>query len=187
MEDINDIKLMWQDLNSRLSYLEDENKRLMRKVMQTDYHSTKDKLIRKYAAFIGVESIMIVFVTLFFIFNPEVNDKFRWAAMIYWDAFFLIEVLFDGYLMLQLRNIDVYTSSIKEIAQRSASNWKLHKIGILVGLPLAFGAIFLFALALNANEFTILGMIVGGTIGLIIGINQLLKFKGYYKFLQTEP
>ena len=125
-------------------------------------------------------------MTLFFIFNPLINEKYRIWALVYWDVFFAGEAIFDFYLLYQIKKIDVYTSTIKEVASQAASNWKLHKIGILAGLPLAFGAAILFALAVNANEFTILGMIFGGTIGAIIGFSQLLKFKNYYKLLQLN-
>lgn len=177
---------MWQDLNKRLSHLENENKKLMQNIKQSNYKTTQEKLVRKYSCFIGVESIMICFITLFFIFNPFVNEKYRIITLIYWDLFFVLEVFFDFYLLYQIKKINIYTATIKEVATKAAANWKLHKIGIAVGLPLAFGAILLFALSVNANEFTIFGMIVGGTIGFIIGIQQLIKFKNYYKLLQVN-
>ncbi|MCH5242024.1 MAG: hypothetical protein J1F67_06330 [Muribaculaceae bacterium] len=186
MDNIEDLKIMWQDLNQRLSHLESENRMLMQNIMKTNYKTTQEKLVNKYGVFIAVEFIMICFMTLFFIFNPEVNEKYRISALIYWDAFFMIEVLFDFYLLYRIKTMDVFNSTIKDVASRAASNWRLHKMGIVIGLPLAFGAILLFALALNANEFTIMGMIVGGLIGFIIGIQQLLKFRSYYNLLQTN-
>lgn len=186
MEDINDIKLMWRELDSRISFLEQENKRLVKTVVNTKYRSTREKLIQKYSGFIIVEAIMIIFMSLFFLFNPEVNEKYRIPSLIYWDCFFLLEVAFDLYLMLQIKSINIYEWPINEVTKKAAQNWKLHKIGILIGLPLAFGAIVLFALALNANLFVIAGMIVGGVIGLTIGIIQLLKFKDYYRLLQSN-
>ena len=185
MEDLKDIKLMWQELNNRLSFLEEENQRMMKSVMATNYRSTQEKLTQKYLGFIFVEVLMIGFMSLFFLFNPEVNERFRIPALVYWDVLFVIEVWFDLYLMLKIKTINIYESSISEVAKRAAKNWKIHKIGIIVLLPLAFGAIFLFALALDANEYVILGMIFGGVIGMIIGIGQLMKFRNYYKLLQS--
>ena len=186
MGNIEDFKIMWQDLDQRLSHLENENKKLVQNIMQTNYKTTQEKLVKKYSCFIAVEAIMICFISFFFIFNPLVNEKYRIITLIYWDVFFLIEVLFDFYLLYQVKELNIYTSTIKEVAKKAAENWKLHKIGIAVGLPLAFGAILLFALAVNANEYTIFGMIVGGIIGLTIGIYQLIKFKNYYKMLQIN-
>lgn len=186
MENLNEIKLMWQALNERVNVLEDENRSLMKKVMHSCYRSTKEKLEKKYFGFIGIESIMIIFMTLFFLYNPFINEKYRYPALIYWAFFFLLEIILDVYLLIQIKRIDIYTSTINEVAKRAARNWKIHKIAVAAGLPLAFGAIFLFALALNANTSIIYGMAVGGVIGLAIGINQLLKFRNYYKLLQTN-
>ena len=186
MENIEDFKIMWQDLNTRLSYLENENQKLVQNIKKSNYKTTLEKLVKKYCCFIFVECIMICFMTMFFIYNPFINEKYRIATLVYWDVFFLIEVCLDFYLLYQIKKIDIYTSTINEVASRAALNWKLHKLGIVAGLPLAFGAILLFALAVNANLYTILGMIVGGCVGFVIGLSQLLKFKNYYKLLQVK-
>ena len=186
MENLDDIKEMWLNMNERIRNLEDENKKLAERIMRVDYHSVQEKLIRKYIAFIIVEAVMIVFTTLFFIYNPYINEQYRMITLVYWNLFFLMEVMFDGYLMLQIRKIDVCSATLREVAARAASNWRLHKIGIIIGLPFAFGAILLLALAINADEFVIYGMITGGIIGSIIGIVQLLKFRNYYKMMQID-
>lgn len=186
MEDINSMKEIWQEFNNRISHLEQEHKNLIKTVLCTNYRSTQEKLIRKYAGFIVVETIMIVFISLFFINSPEINDKYRIPALIYWDLFFIIEVLIDFYLMQQIKSVDIYESSINEVTKKAARNWKLHKIAIIVGLPMAFGAIIILALALNANYLIILGMLVGVCIGLILGIFQLTKFRNYYRLLQSN-
>lgn len=186
MQSLDDIKLIWQDLNDRLSHLEAENKALMNKVKQSNYITARDKLVKKYYAFIFLEIIMIIFMSFFLIFNPYVNEKYRIGALVYWDLFFIMEIAIDTYLLMQIQSIDIYNSPITEVARRAARNWKFHKLAIVIGLPLAFGAIIIFALALDANEYTIFGMIVGGVVGAIIGGSQLLKIKKYYKRLQVD-
>ena len=186
MENIEDFKIMWQDLNQRISCLENDNRKLIRQIRETNYKTTQEKLVRKYWGFIAVEVIMIFFMSFFFLYNPFLIEKYRIPALIYWVAYFVIASLFDLYLLYRIKGIDIYTSTINEVAARSAANWKLHKIGIVIGLPLAFGAILLFALAVDANQFTIFGMIFGGFVGFIIGICQLIKFKNYYKLLQVK-
>ena len=186
MEDLNDMKIIWQNLNDRLVHLENENKMLMHKVMMSDYQTAQEKLKNKYIKFIIIESVMILFITWFLLSNPQVNGKYRIVTLIYWCVFFLAEIILDLYLLKKLKDIDIYSFSLKEVAIRAASNWKLHKIGILFGFPFAIGAVFLFALAVNANEFTIYGMLFGAFIGLIIGFSQLSKLRKYYKFLQVN-
>lgn len=186
MDQFDNMKAMWAELNSRVESLEAENRNLARKIIKDKYKSAREKLIKKYYAFISIEIIMIIFMSNFFIFNPEINEKYRIISLIYWDLFFIIEIIIDGFLLYNIKKIDIYTSTIKDISRDAANNWKLHKIAIFTGLPLAFGAIILFALSLNANIFTIYGMIVGCVIGAIIGIYQLSKFKNYYTQLVSN-
>lgn len=187
MDQFENMKSLWADLNTRINALEAENRNLARKIMNDKYRSARDKLIKKYYGFISIELIMIIFMSNFFIFNPHINEKYRFASFVYWMIFFLIEVILDSILLYRIKKVNIYTSSIKDISKQAASNWKIHKLAIVVGLPLAFGAIVLFALALNANEFIVYGMIIGVFIGALIGIQQLVKFKGYYKQLyQTD-
>ena len=186
MDELGNMKAMWVELNERVSSLEEENRKLARKVIDQNFKSTQEKLVRKYMKFIIVESVMMLWTCLFFVFNPEIVEKYRVLTAIYWGGFFLLEIIFDTYLMMRVKEINVYDSNIDEITHQAAKTWKLHKIFIMIGLPIAIGAAFLFALALDANEFTIAGMVVGGTIGLIIGIRQLMKFLQYYRVLQGK-
>ena len=185
MDDLNDMKAMWIELNNKISSLEGDNRRLARQVMDSKFKTAQEKLADKYATFIGIELVFAIVISFFILFNPEAVEKYRVVTAIYWGAFFLGEAAIDAYLMLKVKEIDVYRLSVSEIARRAARNWKIHKIAIAIGLPVAIGAAILFGLLLNANIFTIYGMIVGGVIGLAIGIRQLLQFMKYYKFLQS--
>lgn len=184
INDIEEMKTIWQEINMRLGNLEEENRRLARKVMTSDFKSARSKLISKYSAFIFLEAVMIFFMSSFIYFNPEVSETYRWPAIIYWSLFFLGELAVDFYLLQKVREIDIYESTINEISQIAASNWKIHKFAIIIGLPMAIGAVIIFALAMNADRFVIMGMIVGGFIGLLIGGFQLMKFMKYYRLLQ---
>lgn len=186
MEDLENIKNMWIELNGRISALEEDNKRLARKVTSEKFKNLQEKLVAKYRNFIIVEAIMIIYVVLFIFFNPLVLEKYRWITSIYWLVFFSGEILVDLYLMNRVKQMDIYLSSVRNITRQAAENWKFHKIAIAVGFPVAIGAIVLFALAMDANEFVYFGMTVGFMVGLVIGICQLMKFKKYYRLLQTS-
>lgn len=186
MENIDDMKAMWIELNNRLSVLEEDNRRMAKDVMRNKYKTVQEKLISKYQMFIFIACVMLAFTILFIGFTPSAVEKYRIPVMIYWCIFFLFEGCIDMYLMFRLKEIDIYNSTVKEIATRAAANWRIHKIAILIGLPLALGALVLYALLLDANIVMIIGMIAGGVIGLLIGMRQLLKFMKYYHLLQTE-
>lgn len=186
MEELEDMKTMWVELNKRLTSLEEENRRLAKKVVTDKYKNIQEKLTRKYKIFIGIALVMIIYSFCFIYVNPMINEKYRLLTTIYWMVFFAIEAGIDSYLLFKVGEIDIYGSNIRENTVIAKNNWKFHKIGVAVGLPLAFGAIVLLALSMDADPFLILGMLFGGIVGFVIGFRQLLKFRDYYRLLQTQ-
>lgn len=186
MEELKDMKAMWIELNNRITSLEEDNRRLARQVMNNDYKSAKEKLIGKYRFFIFFNLMFLMVFSVFILANPMVNEKYRIVTFIYWMVFFLGEAATDAYLMIKVKQIDIYNSTVSEISRMAARNWKTHKIAIAIGLPVAIGAVILYGLLLNADNFVILGMVVGGLIGGLIGFRQLMKFLEYYKLLQNN-
>lgn len=186
MEDLEDMKQMWLDLNNRLAVLEDENRRLAKKVMTDKYKNAQDRLVRKYLIFIIVSCVMFIYSYLFIYINPIVVDKFRLATTIYLMCFFALCAGVDICLLFRVKELDIYEGNLREIANVAAQNWKIHKLFILFGMPLAIGAVILIALALNVDAYNILAMIIGGVVGFLIGLRQLFKFRNYYRLLQVK-
>ena len=186
MDDLNDIKNMWAEINNRLAALEEENRRLLHHVKSENYRSIKQRLISRYRFFIVMSLLCALVFALFIVFNPMIVETYRWITAIYWLVFFILCASVDFYLLQNVGRMDIYNSSVSETARIAAKNWKIHKLWIIVGLPFAIGAVILWALALNADYFVILGMIAGGIVGFIIGLYQLKKFMRDYKQLQSE-
>ena len=185
MENLEDMKSLWIDLNRRVETLEEENRRMAQDAMTSKFKTAQEKLVRKYRMFMGIGIIMIFYIFLIVTFNPMVVEKYRIPTMIYWCLFFAFEAGVDCYLMQKVKEIDIYNSSISEISSQSSHYWKIHKLAIYIGLPMAVGACVLFGLLMDADKFVILGMIFGGVVGLLIGFRQLMKFLQYYKQLSN--
>ena len=186
MDELDNLKVIWADLNKRMTALEEGNKILLRQVKNNKYESAQEKLVKKYIKFIVIEIIMIFYIVIYICFAPNLVEKYKLVTLIYWCVFFLIEVCLDYYLMQNIKNMDIYNSSVNQISRFAARNWKIHKIAIITGLPIAFGAIILLGLMMDANIYTIYGMIAGGVLGAMIGFYQLMKFMNYYKLLKSE-
>lgn len=185
MENIDNIKQMWNDLNRRLESVEQENQRLANNIMRSNLKSTREKLIGKYKKFIFVEFIMFLSVGIL-IYNGARVEIYKIPALITWEVFFLAEAFLDYYLMNRLQNIDIYTSPLCEISSIAQKNWKIHRIAIIAGLPFALVCVALFALCLGSDKFILLGILVGFIVGSIIGVLELRKFIKYYKELQNN-
>ena len=188
MNDLEDMMVIWKEMDGKLKSLVEENRRLADEIKKNRLLSSHEKLIRKYRAFIIMEAICIPLIFLVLGANPLVVEKYRWAALIYFECFFLMEIFIDGYLLYKLNSIDIYNDSNVEISRRARANWKTHKIAILIGIPIAIGAVALFCLALGTNTSMLWGVLVGGIIGLAIGLNEFFKFMKNYKVLsEKEP
>ena len=186
MNEINDMMTMWKEMNCKLSTLIEENRRLADEVKKNGLQSSREKLIRKYRAFIIMEAVCIPLMFILLGVNPMVDGRYRWAALIYFICFFLMEICIDGYLLYKLYGMDIYNDSVSEISRMARTNWKIHKIAVLVGIPVAVGAVILFCLAMGGQKDVLLGICVGGAIGVGIGLNEFFKFMKNYKTMMSE-
>lgn len=185
--DINEIekmKAMWRELNNRVTSLEENNKRLAKEITTNKIKTAREKLMVKYRIFIILACVMIIYIGLMVAYMPNTVEKYRVPVFIYCCVFFLFEALVDTYLLSKVKKIDVYNSTIMEIARQSIRNWKIHKIAVFIGFPMAVGAIILLALLMNADSFALSGLCVGALIGFALGIRQLYRFMQYYRQMQ---
>lgn len=186
MDNFDDMKAMWIELNQRVSALEEENREMARRVMNKNYTTARQRLVNKYLAFMVLSFIMIGYMWLFILFNPFVVEKYKLVTAIYWSVFFMFEATIDGILCYRIKKIDLQRSTVSEIAGAAKMNWKIHKMAIIIGIPLAMVAIILFGLLLDADKYVLVGMIIGGIVGVGIGLMQLKKFWSYYRLLQSN-
>lgn len=181
MNQIDDMMAMWKEMDSKLSALAEENRKLTEEIKKNKLRSSQEKLIRRYKVFIILEALCIPLFIFIIGFNPFVVEKYRIATLISWLVFFLLEIGIDSYLLYRTYDIDIYNDSIIEISRKARTNWKIHKMAVFIGFPLAIGIVILFVLAMGGNTEILYGVIVGFVIGLVIGLNELFKFLKNYK------
>lgn len=183
MNNTEDMMILWKQMDNKLTALTEENKRMAREIKTNRFRTGLERLSRKYRCFIILEAVAIPLMFLALVPNPLVLDKYRWITLAYFVCFFIMEIVFDTYLLMKLNDFDIYSDSIADIASKARNNWKIHKIAVLVGIPVAIGAVILFCLAVGGNEATLYGVAVGAIIGLAIGLNEFFKFMKNYKSL----
>lgn len=186
MDNINELMTAWKEMDSKVTSLVEENKRLADEIKKNKLQSSQEKLMRKYRTFIILEAACIPIFILIVGFNPLIVEKYRWATLIYWIVFFLLELGIDSWLLYRLNNIDIYKDSIVEISRTARSNWKIHKIAMLAGIPLAIGAVVLICLAMGGQQEMLYGVVAGAAIGLAIGLNEFFKFMRNYRIMTRE-
>lgn len=186
MNNIDDMMAMWKEMDSKLNSIVEENQRLADEIKKNNLRSSQEKLMRKYRAFIIMEAVCIPLMYFLLAVNPFVINQYRWPTLIYFICFFILEICIDGYLLYKLNNIDIYNDSIVEISRQARANWKIHKIAILVGIPIAIGAVIMFCLAMGGNMSMLWGVFVGAAIGLGIGLNEFFKFMKNYRAMSRD-
>lgn len=186
MNNIDEMMIMWKEMDTKLSSLIEENQRLTVEIKKNKLLTNQEKLIRKYRAFIIMEAVCIPLMFFVIAINPLVVDKYRWISFVYFVCFFLLEIGIDVYLLNKISGIDIYHDSIQEISRQARANWKIHKMAVLIGIPVAIGAVVLFCLAVGGDTSTLWGICVGGAIGLGIGMNEFFKFMKNYKSMSRE-
>ena len=185
MNDIEEMKEMWSDLNNRLTALERENQMLAEQVSRNKFRSSKDKLVNKYRRFIILEVVLLIFCWLYFTESPFFIPGSRWILVGYWTLMFLVEIAIDVYLMEGVRDIDIVNDPVSVVAAKAHKYQKVHKLFICFGLPIAFIGVGIFIWAMGEYNYSmILGVCTGAAIGLIIGIRQYMDFMRAYKNLQ---
>ena len=186
MNNIDDMMRLWKEMDSRLSSIVEENRRLADEIKKNNLRNSQEKLMCKYRAFIILAAICIPMMFFILGINPLVVNQYRWPALIYFVCFFLFEICIDGYLLYKLNCIDIHNDSIIEISRNARINWKIHKLAVIVGIPIAIGAVVLFCLAMGSNTAVLGGAFVGMIIGLGIGLNEFFKFMKNYKTMTRE-
>ena len=83
MNNIDDMMVMWKEMDKKLSSLVEENQRLANEIKKNKVRSNQEKLVRKYRAFIIMEAVCIPLLFLILGVNPEVVEKYRWPALLY--------------------------------------------------------------------------------------------------------
>ena len=186
MENIDDMMTAWKEMDKKLSTIAIENQRLMDEIKKNKLLSNHEKLARRYRLFIIFEAAFLPLIILLFCTFPFSDSPFKLPAMIYFVCFFIMEIGFDSFLLYKLNDIDIYNDSISEISHKAKANWKLHKIMVLIGIPVAIVAVILFCLAFNFDPSMLRGVLVGASIGIVIGLNEFFKFMKNYRSMSWE-
>ena len=179
IENLDDIKSSWQQANAPLSSMAGETLRESRKALLRR-GSAQDKLAAQYrrmacAAAAGLAVWLFAVLTML--------DFVAWARP--WLAvatvvFFVTSGVMDLWLCRAVRRIDLAAWPVSAVALEGRRLLRVHKIFILVLLPMAFGLLFFMVWALDVppreREGIMWGMAAGGAAGIAIGVCILVRF-----------
>jgi hypothetical protein len=170
--ELDEIKNVWNNLNSRLEQTEMLNKRVISELLNTRQQSAKDKLMRYEVAFL---ILCIVFTG--FTIASSFAGFYALSTIIIMSSVFVLCGLWQVYKIVLLNRMHIDTCSTAELLQKAIRFKVITRMRTVVGLILIvplFVLMVMFDKNLN-NTAAITGVIVGGSIGL--GIGLILFFK----------
>lgn len=189
IENLDDIKSRWQQANAPLSSMAGETLRESHKALLRR-GSAQDKLAAQYRRMACVAAAgMLLWLSAVL----RMLDFAAWARP--WLAvatvvYFATSAAMDLWLCKAVRRIDLAVWPVSAVALEGRRLLRLHKIFILVLLPMAFGLLFFMVWALDVppheRVWILRGMAAGGVAGIAIGVCILVRFLRLYRTLTDD-
>lgn len=180
MEMEDDIRKDWRDVRVNMT----TSRETLDAIMQGKKRTALQDLAQRYLRFSNVAIVMLLCtpITVFKIFSEEFGTTWAlWIGMGF-DLVFLLSSIMDRWLCYKIRQLDVVTMAVSEIARKAALYKKRHLQFVAVLLPMAIAVCCAMAWA-SSDVYLIAGMVTGGVVGLALGISQLMKFLSDYHSL----
>lgn len=159
---IDELKNSWKNIELRVSHLEDENRRLARKLRNNAAMSYRSNLSRRY-----IMAIIACIVAPFSLIGINEQTPLPMLLIVGYIVFFVVMALLMGYTLYRLRTTDYISiptkAAIVAVTQLEIMRKRHNLIGYALAVPL-LSYIFYFLYQVGHR-----GMIVGAIVGLVVG------------------
>ncbi len=169
---MDDIKLKWVELNTRLERLERETASVSRRVVRENVRSAQDDLARMYGTFAIFSAIFTVVgpIVMYKMADEFVNPWFpSWLIAALFFPYFLGASLMDTWLYFRTKEIDVARWPMDAVSRSAVRIRKRHHLFMMILIPymLILLSMMIFG---SLNMYLVYGMITGAIIGGLIGL-----------------
>ena len=170
--EIDEIKSIWKEMNTRLEKSESLNIKILNEIMDNRHQTAKDKLM-KY------EVIYLVLSVVFSLISPlyYYGGIFSLAGSMMFCGLFVFAALWQVYKIILLQKMKMDMFSTTELLQKALRFKIITRMRTIIGLlsMIPFFAIFLMLSPQLMNPAMLTGMGVGVVVGLIIGLLDYFK------------
>jgi hypothetical protein len=170
---IDELKNEWQSLNT---VSKDSNDMVVKDVVNGKILSARERLMKQYKMFSLVAPIVCVAQFIFFRILPL-------YIIIAMTIYFAVAGLMDFYLYKGMKNLDLSTEGVAQIATKAKFYRRRHHQFQLILIPMAVVLIILFLGC--STGWQQLGVVVGIFVGLIAGLPTYLRMMRDYKQLSN--
>lgn len=189
INDLDQLKEMWSDLNRRVERLENQTIEEGRKVASGKITTAREDLATRYKRFMIIGFVMGVFFPLFLIMSPTdffPDGTMKYVASALFFSYFITAAVMDSYLYNEVRSMDLAMMTVSQVIHKARTLKRRHHIFMIILIPFAVITLAVFAIPLLDDPFIIAGMITGGVVGLCIGLRQYFRMMRDYREMMRE-
>lgn len=189
INDLDQLKEMWSDLNRRVERLENQTLEEGRKVASGKITTAREDLATRYKRFMIIGFVMGVFFPLFLIVSPTdffPDGTVKYVASALFFSYFITAAVMDSYLYNEVRSMDLAMMTVSQVIHKARTLKRRHHIFMIILIPFAVITLAVFAIPLLDDPFIIAGMITGGVVGLCIGLRQYFRMMRDYREMMRE-
>lgn len=187
--DIDQIKEMWNNINSRLDRLERQTVDIGRRVTSEKAHTAKYDLSQQYKRFMIIGFIAgVLFPTWVLLSSsslyPDTPLRYLSAALFF--IYFMTAAVMDAYLYNEVKSINLAYMPVDQVIVRARELKRKHHIFMIILLPIAIVTLGMFAYPLLNETAVLAGMIFGGAVGFAIGLKKYFQMMGDYREMMEQ-
>ncbi len=159
----------------------------MQDVIAGTRRTALEKLAAQYRRFAIMSAVLLV--PCAFLLYRQQFDTEPWVQItipvLYAIGFAIISIM-DSWLYRGIKSIDVNTMSVQTVISKALFYRKRHLQCLLFTIPWCICVVGLMLYAASGETAFILGIVCGLSLGLIIGVNMLMKFLRYYRQISEQ-
>lgn len=189
INDLDQLKEMWSDLNRRVERLENQTLEEGRKVASGKITTAREDLATRYKRFMIIGFVMGIFFPLFLIMSPTdffPDGTMKYVASALFFSYFITAAVMDSFLYNEVRSMDLAMMTVSQVIHKARTLKRRHHIFMIILIPFAVITLAVFAIPLLDDPFIIAGMITGGVVGLCIGLRQYFRMMRDYREMMRE-
>lgn len=171
------MKSAWRETATSL---QTENDRLLTEFKNGNPLTSLERLRNRYRRFAILGFTMLPLSCVFMLKSIFPIEGGIWITLSF-IVYFLTCGFMDTWLYRGLDTIDCLHMSVSEVIEKARYYRKKHLQFVVILIPMAIALLCGLAYFTGWEEHILLGMIIGGSIGFAIGLQQLFAFLRDYK------
>lgn len=171
------MKSAWRETATSL---QTENDRLLTEFRNGNPLTSLERLRNRYRRFAILGFTMLPLSCVFMLKSIFPIEGGIWITLSF-IVYFLTCGFMDTWLYRGLDTIDCLHMSVSEVIEKARYYRKKHLQFVVILIPMAIALLCGLAYFTGWEEHILLGMIIGGSIGFAIGLQQLFAFLRDYK------